>query len=154
MIVLKVLLILSIMGVVALGITALVIVAECHSSISSDRWFRSDQISVVSFDQFLSYYKLNPDAYDLDESFAPKRESEDGWSWHAIIIHFDRFSGHLRYFFWRKREIRNRQKRSQCTEKYLKLVMKDIEEMRKLSERELEEAQQEIEKVSLSVQGR
>lgn len=154
MIVLDALLFLSIMGAIALGITALVLVSECRSSINMDRTYHSEKISVVSFEQFLSYYKLNPEAYDLDESFTPKRESEDGWSWHEIIIHFDRFSGHLRYFFWRKREIRNRQKRSQCTEKYLKLVMKDIEEMRRLSAKEFEEAQQEIEKVSLSMQSK
>jgi len=153
MIILGICLVLSILGAMTLGITALVFVVECHSSISSDRACRSERISVVDFNQFLSYYKLNPDAYDIDQSFAPMRSTDD-WSWHNIIIHFNRFSDHLRYFFWRKREIRNRQKRSQCTEKYLELVMKDIEEMRKLSAKEFEKARQEIEKTSLSVQSK
>ena len=148
-----VILVCSILAAILFVVIAISLIVSCYSNISLDRTNHNYQISVVDFDQFLSYYRLNPDAYDLNDKYYPIRNT-DGWSWHAIHVHFNRFSDHLRYHFWRKREIRNRQKRSQCTEKYLKLVMEDIEKMRKLSAKELDEAQQEIERVSLNIAGR
>lgn len=136
-----------ILAAIAIVTVAIVLLASCHISISDDRLYYNGRIAVLSFNQFLSYYKLNPSAYDLNGKYAPVRKAGE-WSWENIIIHFNRFTDHLRYHFWRKHEIRNQQKRSPCTERYLKLVMDDIDKMRRLSAKEMEEAQQEIEKAS------
>lgn len=102
-------------------------------------WHRN--VAIVSFDQFVRFYGLNSDKYDLDRStWYPYRKDT------CTHIIFDRKLDHVKYRIWQKRECKRLahegfdKSSRKATAEYLKAVMNDVENTRRVAKREYETA--------------
>lgn len=125
-------------------IVFLVKLSSCRWEINYNRENYASRIAVVSFEQFVRYYNLNPAAYDISSmDWCPHRRTSGIFDQR---IHFHNTVEHFRYHAWRGKELRRIEKerledgQTAGTEEYLRSVMKDVEAVRKRAAEEYDEA--------------
>ena len=124
----------AILILITFFIICIIWISSLRYTLKRNKSIYSTNIAYVDFKKFLDYYKLNPDIYNLEQSiWCPYREN--GWL-NNIIIHFNNFTDHFRYYFWAQKElkylnkIKENKNINKCTEKYLQLVLQDVENIK------------------------
>lgn len=133
------------------GITAIIlglfsIYLICKAAYSDNFKYRSNTVRHVSFLQMLKYYHVNPDNWELDESY-PIYNPEYGVRYYFKFSYLD-YLFHYKKFYRNYKRDKKEAKQLKYTEEFLKYIQKDIDILKKQANEEIKQAQEELQQAA------
>ncbi len=131
--------------------------------IAKTSWFNDSHFSdpnneiFLSFREFIDFYNLNPDRYEIGYNYDGKlcslniKEEYDGYDMYCrpsvkfrnkYKVKFKLFS-YIRFYYWdkHKQSVKKKYKKNEDMRGMLELVQKDINSVRERAEKEIREAE-------------